>query len=325
MSSSIARARRTTSAREMPGVGPVFDDQTYGHRRTFLLEGPGLAGASGAAACRFWPRPGAATRRFCANGLLRSGTTMSSSIPRSLTYGRRRCKASSVGPACAIVPALDAAETVGAVVDDLRAALALPVIVVDDGSADGTADVARRHGAIVVRHERNRGKGAAIRAGLREAERRGCRVAVTVDADGQHPGASARAVLDGSADPRALVLGVRDLVRDGAPSSNRFGNGVSNFFLSLFAGRPLRDTQCGLRRYPVAETLGLSARASGYAFEGEVVLRALAAGLPVVEVPVSVVYGPAGRRGSHFRRVLDPTRIVATVVRTVFELRLGGS
>jgi glycosyltransferase involved in cell wall biosynthesis len=224
-----------------------------------------------------------------------------------------------------IVPALDAAETVGAVVDDLRATLGLAVIVVDDGSADATADVARGHGAVVVRHEHNLGKGAAIRAGMREAEKRGYRMALTVDADGQHPGRSARAVLHGSDDPRALVLGVRDLVRDGAPPSNRFGNGVSNYFLSLFAQRPLRDTQCGLRRYPVVETLKLGARAQGFAFEGEVVLRALAAGLPVVEVPITVVYDPAGRRGSHFRRVLDPTRIVATVVRTVFELRLGGS
>jgi len=224
-----------------------------------------------------------------------------------------------------IVPALDAAATVGAVVDDLRATLALPIIVVDDGSVDATAAVARAHGAIVVRHAHNRGKGAAIRAGLREAHERGNRVAVTVDADGQHPGASALDVLEGSDDPRALVLGVRDLLRDGAPATNRFGNGVSNYFLSLFAQRPLRDTQCGLRRYPVVETLELSARARGFAFEGEIVLRALAAGLPVVEVPVSVVYDVAVRQGSHFRRLLDPTRIVATVVRTVFELRLGGS
>jgi glycosyltransferase involved in cell wall biosynthesis len=243
----------------------------------------------------------------------------------ALTEGRRRCKGEGVGPACVIVPALDAAETVGAVVDDLRATLGLAVIVVDDGSVDATGDVARSHGAAVVRHEQNLGKGAAIRAGLREADKRGCRVALTVDADGQHPGRSARAVLEGSDDPRALVLGVRDLVRDGAPASNRFGNGVSNYFLSLFARRPLRDTQCGLRRYPVVETIDLSARAPGFAFEGEVVLRALAAGLPVVEVPIAVVYDAAGRRGSHFRRVLDPTRIVATVVRTVFELRLGGS
>ena len=230
-----------------------------------------------------------------------------------------------MGPACAIVPALDAAATVGTVVDDLRDCLGLPVIVVDDGSVDATGDVARSRGAIVIRHERNRGKGAAIQAGLREAAARGIRVAVTVDADGQHPGSSARTVLDGSDDPRALVLGVRDLLRDGAPASNRFGNGVSNYFLSLFAGRSLRDTQCGLRRYPVAETLALAARSGGFAFEGEIVLRALAASLPVVEVPIAVVYDPSARQGSHFRRVLDPTRIVATVVWTVFELRLGGS
>jgi glycosyltransferase involved in cell wall biosynthesis len=257
--------------------------------------------------------------------VLATWTTARSFERVALTHGRRRCNGVAVGHACAIVPALDAAETIGAVVDDLRASLALPVIVVDDGSTDATGDVALRHGAIVLRHEDNLGKGAAIRAGLREARSRGCGVAVTVDADGQHPGRSARAVLDGSDDPRALVLGVRDLVRDGAPASNRFGNGVSNYFLSLFARRQLRDTQCGLRRYPVFETLALSARAEGFAFEGEVVLRALDAGLPVVEVPVSVVYGAAGHRGSHFRRVLDPTRIVATIVRTVLELRLGGS
>lgn len=225
--------------------------------------------------------------------------------------------------ACVIVPALDAAATVGRVIDDLHASLGLTVIVVDDGSGDATGEVARERSAVVLRQPTNRGKGAAIRAGLREAQRRGHIMALTVDADGQHPAASARIVLEASADPRALVLGVRDLFRDGAPPSNRFGNGVSNFFLSLFAHRPLLDTQCGLRRYPVEETLALKARADGYAFEGEVVLRSLAAGLPLVEVPIAVMYPPHGQQLSHFRRVLDPTRIVATVVRTVVELRLG--
>jgi glycosyltransferase involved in cell wall biosynthesis len=224
--------------------------------------------------------------------------------------------------ACAIVPALDAAETVGRVLDDLHATLGVTVIVVDDGSVDGTGEIARTRGAQVVRHESNLGKGAALRTGLREAARRAFDVAVTVDADGQHPGASARVVLDASDDARALVLGVRDLERDGAPRSNRFGNGVSNFFLSRFAGRELRDTQCGLRRYPVAATLRLAPRADGYAFEAEVVLRALAAGIPVLEVPVEVVYPPPAETRTHFRGVRDPARIVATVVRTVLDLRL---
>lgn len=221
---------------------------------------------------------------------------------------------------CAVVPALDAAATVGPVVEGL-AALGLRVLVVDDGSRDATADVARAAGAQVVRHERNRGKGAAIRSGLAEAARHGATRAVTVDADGQHPAAAARAVLEGSGDPRALVLGVRDLVRAGAPRSNRFGNGVSNFFLSRFASRTLRDTQCGLRRYPVRETLALGARADGFAFEAEVVLRALAAGLPVIEVPVSVVYPSREERRTHFHNVRDPASIIGTVVRTVLELR----
>jgi glycosyltransferase involved in cell wall biosynthesis len=225
-----------------------------------------------------------------------------------------------VNGACAIVPALDAAVTIGAVIDDQQRSLEVPIIVVDDGSSDATGYVAGAHGAVVLRHERNLGKGAAILSGLREAKRRGFRTAVTVDADGQHPGASARIVLDASADVRALVLGVRDLARDGAPRSNRFGNGVSNFFLSAFAGVRLRDTQCGLRRYPVAETLDLAARARGYAFEAEIILRALAAGLPLVEVPVRVVYAREGSQVTHFRSVRDPARIVATVVRTVVEL-----
>jgi glycosyltransferase involved in cell wall biosynthesis len=226
--------------------------------------------------------------------------------------------------ACALVPAFEAAATLGRVLDDLRAALGLPVLVVDDGSTDATSAVARECGAEVVRHARNRGKGAALRAGLRHAARQGFAQVVSVDADGQHPASSARLVLEGSPDPRALVLGVRELARDGAPRSNQFGNDVSNFFLSHFAGRRLRDTQCGLRRYPVVETLDLGANARGYAFEAEVVLRAVAAGLPVVEVPVPVLYGPENLGRSHFHSVRDPARIVGTVVRTVLELRLRG-
>jgi len=226
--------------------------------------------------------------------------------------------------ACAIVPAFQAAGTLGAVVDALRGTLAVPVLVVDDGSTDDTSRVAREHGAELTRHARNAGKGAALVTGLRLAAGRGFTLAVTVDADGQHPASSARAVLEGSDDPRALVLGVRNLQRDGAPASNRFGNDVSNFFLSVFAGQRLHDTQCGLRRYPVVETLELGGNARGYAFEAEIVLRALSAGLRVVEVPIDVIYPPEEQSQSHFRRVLDPTRIVLRVVRTVLELRIRG-
>jgi glycosyltransferase involved in cell wall biosynthesis len=227
------------------------------------------------------------------------------------------------------VPAYDAAASIEAVIADLRASLPEvcgephALIVIDDGSGDATGAIAARAGAHVVAHGRNRGKGAALATGLGTARALGFDVAVSVDADGQHPGGSARTVLYASADPKALVLGIRDLERDGAPRANRFSNGASNFFLSRFSGVRLADTQCGLRRYPVGGALALGTRADGYAFEAEIILRAVATGMPIVEVPIAVVYPPEDQRVSHFDSVRDPARIVLAVVRTLRELHLG--
>lgn len=226
---------------------------------------------------------------------------------------------------CVIVPAYRADALVGGVLDELRRELPESsghVIVVDDGSGDGTAERARQGGAIVISHPENRGKGAALLTGMREALARGYATALTVDADGQHPAASCRTVLE-AAPAHALVLGIRDLVRDGAPRLNRFSNGISNFFISAFAGKSITDTQCGLRRYPIRETLMLSARSPGYAFEGEILLLAAAAGLPIVEVPVRVTYPPGKERVTHFDSVRDPARIVRMVVTTAARTRLG--
>jgi glycosyltransferase involved in cell wall biosynthesis len=232
--------------------------------------------------------------------------------------------------ACVLVPAFDAAASIAEVIAEVRRSLPevcdgdpRALIVVDDGSSDATGAIAARAGAYVVAHGKNRGKGAALATGLGTARALGFDVAVSVDADGQHPGDSARDVLYASDDPGTLVLGVRNLERDGAPGPNRFSNGISNFFLSQFTGVSLADTQCGLRRYPVGPSLALGTRAEGYAFEAEVILRAVAAKVPIVQVPIPVFYPPEELRVSHFDRVRDPARIVAVVVRTLHELYRG--
>lgn len=120
-------------------------------------------------------------------------------------------------------------------------------------------------------------------------------------------------------DPHALVIGVRDLEGAGAPRANQLSNGFSNLVLSAFTGRRLGDTQCGLRRYPIAATLALGGQEDGYGYEAEVIIRACAAGMPIVEVPIAVLYPE--ERISHFHVVRDPTRIVARVVRTVAATR----
>lgn len=217
--------------------------------------------------------------------------------------------------ACIIVPAYQAEAKLAAVIADLRAALpqlASEILVVDDGSTDGTAAVAVSLGCQLVSHGKNRGKGAALVTGLATALARGHEVALTVDADGQHPAEEGRRVLLAAADPAAFVLGARELATAGAPRKNRVSNEISNFFISRFAGRPLRDTQCGLRRYPIRATLELAPRGEGYDFEAEVLLRAIWAGVEIVEQPVRVLYPED--RVTHFHVVRDPWRIVRTVV-----------
>ncbi len=225
---------------------------------------------------------------------------------------------------CAIIPAYRAAGTVADVVRETRAIWPVPdaVFVVDDGSSDETGELARAAGAIVLSHSRNRGKGAALRTGLAHALKNGFDVAVTLDADAQHPPAeAARLALFGN-DPNVLVLGIRDLVRAGAPRPNQISNQISNFFLSVFTKKMLADTQCGLRRYPIATTLALGGRDDGYAFEAEIIMRAIAASVRIVEEPIDVIYPPVHERVTHFDSVRDPARIIRRVLITMADVFL---
>lgn len=227
-----------------------------------------------------------------------------------------------------VVPAFQAERSVGAVVRELMtAALQLDatttpaVLVVDDGSSDRSGSLATAAGALVLRHAQNRGKGAALLSGFERALSLGADVAVTVDADGQHPAEEALKLARHEAPPNALVLGVRDLLRDGAPRANRFSNGFSNLWMSWFSRRTLADTQCGLRRYPLRETLALGLASNGYELEAEVILKAVRRDVPIVEVPVRVIYPPESERISHFHSVRDPARIVGRILHTVATIR----
>jgi glycosyltransferase involved in cell wall biosynthesis len=220
-----------------------------------------------------------------------------------------------------VVPAYQAARTVGDVVASLRRAAPepeTPVIVIDDGSRDETARAAREAGAHVRAHAANRGKGAALLTGFTEARALGADAAVTVDADGQHPAEEALRVARHPAPRATLVLSVRDLARDGAPSANQFSNAFSNAWVSLFSRRRLADTQCGLRRYPLPEVLELGLASTGYELETEVIVKAARAGIAIAELPVRVVYPPEAERVTHFHSVRDPARIVFRLLHTAW-------
>jgi len=217
----------------------------------------------------------------------------------------------------ALIPAYQAEATVGQVVAGARQYCAR-VVVVDDGSTDATAARAQAAGAECVRHERNAGKGAAIRTGLAALARTQVGRALTLDADGQHLAAEIPPLLAASdASPEAIVVGVRQKKGHTIARAARFGNWIADRLLRWIAGRPLPDTQCGFRVYPVSTTLELHADGPRYEFETEVLLRAARRGMPIVGVPVRVHYPPIAERVSHYRPWVDTLRIIAVVLRVL--------
>jgi glycosyltransferase involved in cell wall biosynthesis len=229
-------------------------------------------------------------------------------------------------PAAVIIPTYNHGSRVRAVIEDARR-LELPLIVVDDGSTDGTWEkLIACEGIETLRHRRNRGKGAALITGMRAAAERSARWAVTLDADGQHRASDAARLLAAiPRDRRPIVVG-RRRVMAGAPWTSRAGREFSNFWVWVAGGPWLHDTQSGFRIYPLPETLALGVRARRYQYELEVLAKAAWTGIPIIETPIEVIYQRGAARISHFKPGRDFMRNTATfyhlITRRVFTPRL---
>jgi glycosyltransferase involved in cell wall biosynthesis len=193
-----------------------------------------------------------------------------------------------------VVPARNEAPRIGTVLgslpDVIAGCAAVDVIVVDDGSDDGTASRASQHNARVVKHAVNLGKGAALRTGCEVALTLGCDLIAVLDGDGQHPprhlDALVAPLVSGEAD---LTLAYRRFSGQ-MPALMRLGNwGLSSTFALLFRQR-YRDTQCGYRAFRAKAYERLRWRTNGYGVETEMLVNAARAGLRVVEVPIDTVY-----------------------------------
>lgn len=219
--------------------------------------------------------------------------------------GNMRCDAIS---ACVVVPVYNNAATVAEVARAAKT-YASTVLVCDDGSTDGSGEAARSTGAEVFTSPTNHGKGAALRKLLQVARDRGFKYAISIDGDGQHSAHDLpKFIAAAQANPGALVVGSRDLIAAGAPKSSEFGRRFSNFWIWFESGVKVEDTQCGFRAYPVDDTLSIGAKRNRYEFESEALLRSAWAGIPIISVPITVIY--AKDRVTHFRLFRDNARIV---------------
>ena len=194
---------------------------------------------------------------------------------------------------CVLIPAYNEEKRVGAVVREVLE-YCPDVIVVDDGSPDGTDKVAAEAGAIVLEHVHNQGKGAALQTGFDYAREHGYDLAITLDADGQHAPSDIPAFLQAYERTHSPVL-VGNRMGDVAamPRLRRFVNRFMSDLLSRVMGQHVPDSQCGFRLYHrSAFPAGpYDAHSQRYAAESEILLRLALEGRKIGAVTIQTIYG----------------------------------
>jgi glycosyltransferase involved in cell wall biosynthesis len=214
-----------------------------------------------------------------------------------------------------VIPAYNEARTIRSVAE--RALRQCPlVIVVDDGSTDGTRAALAGLAVQVRLHPSNQGKAASLWNGFQCALDHGADAVITLDGDGQHrPEDAARLLQAAREHPHCVVVGARLLGREAYPRARNMANHFADFWLSWAAGHSIADSQSGQRLYPAALLRQLRVRhdaKAAFTFESEVLIDAARLGFTTVAVPILAVFDPDGRP-SHFRPVRDIARIVGMV------------
>ena len=215
-----------------------------------------------------------------------------------------------------VIPAYNEAATIRGVAQRAIAQVSR-VVVVDDGSSDGTAAALEGLPVTLIRNPQNLGKAASLWRGMAVALAENASAVITLDGDGQHrPEDIPRLLEMHRADPHALVVGARLHAGGSIPADRYFANRFANFWIAWAAGQRVEDSQSGFRVYPASLLGRLPARlgrAAGFVFESEVLIEAGRRGTRLAWVPIPAIYEPQRRR-SHFRPVADIaliTRMVA--------------
>ncbi len=214
-------------------------------------------------------------------------------------------------PVQAVIPAYNAAQSLPGLL--LQVKKYLPnILVVDDGSTDNTSEVARQAGAAVIRLEKNRGKGNALRTGFKAALENGATAVLTLDADSQHDPERIPAFLK-LASPNALIIGCREARLDKMPFPRILSNKITSSMLSMLTGAKLRDSQSGYRLIGCEILAKVELETDHFETESELLLKAARLGYRPQFLPIPTRYD--GER-SFMRPALDTARFIRLLWRS---------
>jgi glycosyltransferase involved in cell wall biosynthesis len=212
---------------------------------------------------------------------------------------------------CIVIPAYDAAKTVGEVVSGALRHVS-KVIVADDGSSDTTAAVASASGAEVITIDKNKGKGNALKLLFQKAFEEGYEVVISMDADGQHdPKEIPKFLASHKMHPDDIIVGSRMKEKEKIPRARYNSMHIARFYISLFANQFIEDTQSGFRLYPMKVVRRIRLMTERYVTESELLMKAGDMGVTIRFIGIRTIYG---ENGSHFRPIMDITLITAYVI-----------
>src|SRR3989344_9351249 len=187
-----------------------------------------------------------------------------------------------------VIPAFNEERAIGGVLSNLKT-LAPLMIVVDDGSSDRTGEIAKSFGAVVLRHEINRGLGASLQTGFRKALELGSEYVVTMDADGQHRASDVPRLLEALRERNAdMVIGAR--VFRSAPAFRRIYNFIANLVSYFLLGVRVSDTQSGLRAFRAELLKKMRILGDRMEISSELVGEARRLGAKIIEIPIEPIY-----------------------------------
>jgi glycosyltransferase involved in cell wall biosynthesis len=209
---------------------------------------------------------------------------------------------------CALIPAFNEAAHIDEVVRGAGKHVQ-EVVLIDDGSCDGTGEIARAAGAICLRSNANSGKASALRIGIAFASEREFTHVLFFDGDGQHVPEDIPSVIRAARETGAdLVIGTRAFDPGQMPRARYYSNTIGSRVASWLVGREIRDSQSGFRLVRLDKLRQLNLRGRKYELEMEILIKISLAGCSIIHVPVRTVYDE-GQARSKMKPVRDTVRI----------------
>lgn len=217
-----------------------------------------------------------------------------------------------------LIPAYNESEHIGDLIRKLRSMDFRP-IVIDDGSKDNTAEIAAKSGAKVIRHDKNMGKGAALRTGFSAILDSDYDAALIMDGDAQHsPADISKLIATAEKDSNALILGNRMYNAPNMPLARKLTNRFMSFLVSLICGQTIPDSQCGFRLIRKDILKKITIESYRFEVESEILVKASAAGVKIISVPIETLYGT---EFSQINPFWDTCRFIYFLLRLAFKNR----